>query len=240
VLPRHRHGARWRRVDQGLPPFGNLPAACRAADEPDDCAGGVVHGTPAIPRVRLAGGGPPPLLAPRAPQDAPGGESTDCECVRLVTHLAGVQLVAGVCPRLVDGRVRVRTAALVQGATVPPARGLQRPTDRCLRDPQAGSSRLGHRPRAGASTRRTGALCAAVGGAQPPTVRPGRPLSSAMGVQAGGPRGTLPDPRPAHVCASGARWPHARGPCAPSLRPCPLVRPHVRSSGPVSAGASPG
>jgi hypothetical protein len=57
MIPRHRDNARGMLVDQGLQPFGDLPATCAAAEEHDGFAGVVVDGAQAIPRVRLPGVG---------------------------------------------------------------------------------------------------------------------------------------------------------------------------------------
>jgi hypothetical protein len=99
------------------------------------------------------------------------------------------------------------------------------------RSPAGPSSRPGPRPSAGAATRRPGALSSAGGGAQPPSVRPSPPRSSAQGVQGGAPLGTVPAPRPARVCARAAPSPHARAQGRRSGRRGALVPPRARPSG---------
>jgi hypothetical protein len=67
MIPRHKDGAHGMRVDQGLPPFGDLLATCAAAAEHYGFAGMVVDGAQAILRVWLPRGGDHDVLAPRAP-----------------------------------------------------------------------------------------------------------------------------------------------------------------------------
>jgi hypothetical protein len=57
MIPRHRAGARGRRVDQGLPPCGDRLAARAAADPPDGVAGRRGDGAQPSALVRRPWGG---------------------------------------------------------------------------------------------------------------------------------------------------------------------------------------
>jgi hypothetical protein len=100
VILRHRDRARGMLLDQGLPPLGDLPAPFAEAEEHGGFASLVMDRTQAIPLVRLPGGGNYNLLTARTPQGAQGGQSADIEFVRVVKHLAGVQMVEGLFNRL--------------------------------------------------------------------------------------------------------------------------------------------
>jgi hypothetical protein len=100
VIPRDLDRPRWMLVDQGLQPFGDLPAAVTASEQHDRFAGIIGDGPQAIPLVRWPGGGKHDVLAPRVPQGAPSGPPTEGEFGSRVQHRPGVQMIAGGFPRL--------------------------------------------------------------------------------------------------------------------------------------------
>jgi hypothetical protein len=101
MIPRHRAGARGRRVDQGLPPCGDRLAARAAADPPDGVAGRRGDGAQPSALVRRPWGGTQDVLPSRTPQGASRGQPTEMAGVRSVPHLPRCPRVAGVCTRLV-------------------------------------------------------------------------------------------------------------------------------------------
>jgi len=100
VIPGDIDGAGRMLVDQGLQPFGDLPATFAASEQDYGVARMVVDGAQAIPLVGLPSSGNQDLLTPRAPHGAQGGQPTDTEFVSVVKHITGFQRGAGVFNRL--------------------------------------------------------------------------------------------------------------------------------------------
>jgi hypothetical protein len=100
LIPGDIDGAGGMFVDQGLQPFGDLPATFAVPEQHPGFARMVVDGAQAIPFIRLTGRGHHDVLTPRAPHGAQGRQPTDIECVSSVKHRTGLQMVAGVLDRL--------------------------------------------------------------------------------------------------------------------------------------------
>ena len=80
--------------------LGDLLAPFPAVEQHPGFARVVVDGAQTIPLVRLPWGRNHDLLTSRTPQGAQGGQPADIEFVRIVKHLARVQMVAGLVKRL--------------------------------------------------------------------------------------------------------------------------------------------